>query len=160
MCIRDSIKHLIAQKRYFVLHAPRQTGKTTCLLALMDHLNQQSDYHVLYANIEAAQAYREHISEVMRTVCYTIANRAVTYLDEARLLPYLDTIIQRSTGSVFTELLEYWTKISNKPTVLLLDEVDALVGDSLISLLRQIRAGYAQRPDTFPISIILCGCLL
>jgi predicted AAA+ superfamily ATPase len=26
---------LIAQKKYFVLHAPRQTGKTSFLLALM-----------------------------------------------------------------------------------------------------------------------------
>ena len=41
--------------------------------------------------------------------------------------------------------------------VLLLDEVDALVGDTLISLLRQIRAGYAQRPNAFPQSIVLCG---
>ena len=47
------IKRLIAQQRYFVLHAPRQTGKITCVLALTDHLNRQGDYRVLYANIEA-----------------------------------------------------------------------------------------------------------
>jgi len=41
--------------------------------------------------------------------------------------------------------------------VLFLDEVDALVGDTLISLLRQIRAGYAQRPQAFPQSLVLCG---
>ncbi|MDR0702207.1 MAG: hypothetical protein LBF61_07350 [Azoarcus sp.] len=41
--------------------------------------------------------------------------------------------------------------------MLFLDEVDALVGDTLISLLRQIRAGYAQRPKDFPQSIVLCG---
>jgi hypothetical protein len=41
--------------------------------------------------------------------------------------------------------------------VLLLDEVDALVGNTLISLLRQIRAGYNQRPAAFPQSVILCG---
>jgi hypothetical protein len=35
--------------------------------------------------------------------------------------------------------------------------VDALVGDTLISLLRQIRSGYAQRPEAFPQSIVLCG---
>jgi hypothetical protein len=40
---------------------------------------------------------------------------------------------------------------------LFLDEVDALIGDTLISLLRQIRAGYAQRPEAFPQSIVLCG---
>jgi hypothetical protein len=39
----------------------------------------------------------------------------------------------------------------------MLDEVDALVGDTLISLLRQIRAGYAQRPEAFPQTVILCG---
>ena len=41
--------------------------------------------------------------------------------------------------------------------VLFIDEIDALVGDSLVSVLRQIRAGYDQRPDYFPISIVLCG---
>jgi len=35
--------------------------------------------------------------------------------------------------------------------------VDALVGDTLISVLRQIRAGYAQRPAAFPQTVILCG---
>lgn len=35
------IEALIADERYFVLHAPRQTGKTTSLLALMEYLNQQ-----------------------------------------------------------------------------------------------------------------------
>ena len=41
--------------------------------------------------------------------------------------------------------------------MLLLDEVDALVGDTLISLLRQLRAGYTQRQTAFPQTIILCG---
>ena len=34
----DEILMLIRQKRYFVLHAPRQTGKTSCMLALRDYL--------------------------------------------------------------------------------------------------------------------------
>jgi hypothetical protein len=32
------IKMLLAQKKYFVMHAPRQTGKTTFMLALVDCL--------------------------------------------------------------------------------------------------------------------------
>ena len=52
----DEILTLIDQKKYFLLHAPRQTGKTTCLLALMDHLNREGRYRALYVNIEAAQA--------------------------------------------------------------------------------------------------------
>jgi hypothetical protein len=54
-------------------------------------------------------------------------------------------------------LLGHWAQAAGKPTVLFLDEVDALVGDTLISLLRQIRAGYADRPDAFPQSVVLCG---
>lgn len=38
-----------------------------------------------------------------------------------------------------------------------LDEIDALVGDPLISVLRQLRTGYAKRPQHFPHSVILCG---
>jgi len=44
-----------------------------------------------------------------------------------------------------------------KPLVLFIDEIDALVGDSLVSVLRQIRSGYVNRPSAFPQSIILCG---
>ena len=46
----DEILSLIRQQRYFVLHAPRQTGKTSCLLALRDYLNERGDYIAVYAN--------------------------------------------------------------------------------------------------------------
>ena len=45
----DGIRQLIREKRYFVLHAPRQTGKTSCLLALMKKLNEEGNYTALYA---------------------------------------------------------------------------------------------------------------
>ena len=57
----DSIESLVEEKRYFVLHAPRQTGKTTCLLALMRHFNARDQYRALYVNIEAAQAARGNV---------------------------------------------------------------------------------------------------
>ena len=41
--------------------------------------------------------------------------------------------------------------------VLLVDEIDTLIGDTLISVLRQLRAGYDQRPAGFPQSVVLCG---
>jgi hypothetical protein len=39
----------------------------------------------------------------------------------------------------------------------MLDEVDALIGDTLIAVLRQLRAGYDKRPGYFPSTIVLCG---
>jgi len=53
--------------------------------------------------------------------------------------------------------LTQWCQNATQPLVLLLDEVDALIGDTLISLLRQLRTGYTQRPAAFPQTIILCG---
>lgn len=43
------------------------------------------------------------------------------------------------------------------PLVLFFDEVDALHGQSLISVLRQLRAGFNERPAEFPASVVLCG---
>ncbi len=59
--------------------------------------------------------------------------------------------------SVLNELLTLWAEANPKPLVLLIDEIDTLIGDSLISVLRQLRAGYDERPDGFPQSVILCG---
>ncbi|MEM7589563.1 MAG: hypothetical protein AAF320_05355 [Myxococcota bacterium] len=38
-----------------------------------------------------------------------------------------------------------WCEHNSKPIVLLIDEIDALVGDTLISVLRQLRSSYCDR---------------
>jgi AAA-like domain len=152
------IEMLIADERYFILHAPRQTGKTTALLALMHYLNAQGKYRVLYANIENAQAMRGDVDRGVAVIASVIAQAAELYLNEQRLISWLAQQGERiSSGNKLSSLLAYWAKITDKPVILLLDEVDALVGDTLISLLRQIRTGYTQRPDAFPQAMILCG---
>ena len=55
------------------------------------------------------------------------------------------------------EALTRWSEADAKPLVLLVDEIDALVGDTLLSVLRQLRAGYVRRPAGFPQSVVLCG---
>jgi len=52
----EEVRKMIDGQRYFVLHAPRQTGKTSTLLAMMRVLNEESRYACAYSNIEAAQA--------------------------------------------------------------------------------------------------------
>ena len=155
--LRD-ILNLIANEKYFLLHAPRQTGKTTCLLALMAYLNQEGKYRALYANIEGAQAARENVNQGITTVVQDIALWAHDYLGDNAVMEMAGEILSSTTPtSALGAFLSRWCKASIKPTVLLLDEVDALVGDTLISLLRQLRANYTKRPDLFPQSIILCG---
>jgi hypothetical protein len=160
----DHISSLIADKRYFVLHAPRQTGKTTCLLALMHHLNALRTYRALYVNIEAAQAARGDVEAGMAAICSSFVRSAALYLQDTHITNWhLQTGQHLPANDRLTTLLAHWTQHDPqhpdqpRPTVLMLDEVDALVGDTLISLLRQIRAGYAQRPEAFPQTIVLCG---
>ncbi|MEM7277783.1 MAG: ATP-binding protein, partial [Pseudomonadota bacterium] len=51
-----------------------------------------------------------------------------------------------------------WCQQNPKPLVLLIDEIDALVGNTLIAVLRQLRAGYCVRDlAPFPQSVVLCG---
>ena len=154
----EEIQRLIAQKRYFLLHAPRQTGKTSVLLEMMEALNAQGRYHALYVNIEAAQTVRNDADKGMRIVCEAIAASARVYKVEPRLRAVVRALLaEDEPQGVLTQFLAQWAELSEKPIVLFLDEVDALVGDTLISLLRQIRAGYAQRPQAFPQSLVLCG---
>lgn len=56
------LRQLIDRRRYFVLHAPRQTGKTSALLALQDLLNAEGRYRCVYVNVEAGQAMRENVT--------------------------------------------------------------------------------------------------
>ncbi|HPE74094.1 MAG TPA: ATP-binding protein [Candidatus Competibacter sp.] len=149
---------LVEQEKYFVLHAPRQTGKTSCLLALMDYLNQQGKYHCVYVNAEIAQIAPEDVRRNIRTLMDEIVANARDYLRDG----YPESIaaeLLRHYGEerVLGELLSRWAAHSPQPLVLLIDEIDALKGDTLISILRQLRTGHAKRPRQFPQSVMLCG---
>jgi len=153
----DEIDLLIQQKRYFVLHAPRQTGKTSALLALRDRLNREGRHRCCYVNIEAAQAQRENIPAAMRVIFDQLAD-AASWVGDEYLNDHKSAIRERySDEQLFTGALVQWTQHLDRPLVLLIDEIDSLIGDSLISVLRQLRAGYPQRPTQFPAAVILCG---
>lgn len=80
------IKDLIAKRRYFMLHAPRQTGKTTSLLALMHHLSTSGEYRACYANIEAADLAGNRVAKRLRAVFTAITSAALTITALAGLL--------------------------------------------------------------------------
>jgi hypothetical protein len=154
----DEVLLLIAQKKYFVLHAPRQTGKTSALLALMQHLNADGSYRCVYMNVEAGQAAREDVAAAMQALRGELATWSRTVLDDTFVDDIWDEAFQKyGPYGVFGEVLSRWAASQPTPLVLLIDEIDTLVGDTLIAVLRQLRAGYARRPQHFPQSVILCG---
>ena len=153
----SSIVQLIHSQKYFVLHAPRQTGKTSGLLALVDYLNKEGRYKAFYINVEAAQAARENIRMGMESILYEIGNRLNYFLNDSYIRDNYENLKKSSETSILANTLSTICQKSKKPVVLFIDEVDALIGDTLISLLRQIRSGYDSRPTKFPQSIVLCG---
>ncbi len=153
----DDIKSLIRQQRYFVLYAPRQTGKTSCMLALCDYLNEEGDYIAVYANVEGGQASRNDVQSVVKSTVDTLAEQFRAITKSNMPLQIRDEVQQIGKDAMLSTFLGRLSESLPKPLVLVIDEIDALVGDSLVSVLRQIRSGYAYRPAAFPQSIILCG---
>ena len=152
------LRRLIAQKRYFVLHAPRQTGKTSALLALQDLLNREGEHQCVYVNVEGAQAAREDVARAGRAVLDALAYRARRTLgDDWPERAWPGVLAKQAPDNAVLRALAEWAEAASKPLVLLIDEIDALVGDSLLSVLRQLRAGYDMRPDGFPQTVVLCG---
>ncbi|MBF0468976.1 MAG: ATP-binding protein [Desulfamplus sp.] len=154
----EEIEILIEDEKYFVLHAPRQTGKTSCLLSLMNHINNGDSYRALYVNVEPAQAAREDVEQGIRAILGEMASQARLYLNDDFMERHWDSVLKkRGPAMALNEMLTLWSQNSRHPVILLIDEIDSLVGDTLISVLRQIRAGYIKRPELFPRSIVLCG---
>ncbi|MEM7538988.1 MAG: AAA-like domain-containing protein, partial [Chloroflexota bacterium] len=154
----DEVLGLINSRKYFILHAPRQVGKTTFMMTLMDYLNQQGKYQALYVNIENAQTAREDIYKGIQAILSSISREELLNLPDTFVQDNWQSILeQHGENSALQMLLTLWAAANPKPIVLMLDEIDSLIGDTLISVLRQLRAGYGSRPRGFPHSIILCG---
>lgn len=153
----DRVESLIGQKKFFVLHAPRQTGKTTCLLALRDHLNRGSTFFCVYANLEVGQGAREDLEKGLSLVIREIAGRASSHGDTHAERIRIGMEAEASSVLSLTDFLYRWCPELSRPLVLLLDEIDSLMGDTLVTVLRHLRAGYDRRPGAFPQSVVLCG---
>ena len=153
----DEVLRLVRDEQYFVLHAPRQTGKTSALLALAEVLNGRG-YRCVYVTVETARTARDDVQRAMRTVLVRLASQARATLDDGFLDDIWPDVLARvGADEALGEALSRWAQASARPLVLLIDEIDTLVGDSLLSVLQQLRAGYPGRPERFPHSVVLSG---
>ena len=154
----EAILDLIKMQKYFVLHAPRQTGKTSCLLELRDYLNAEGKYFAVYANIEAAQANMYDVQNGIQTVVSVIQGELLKLKVEKSITDEVYKLIfDAPHGQCLSRALTYISEHIPKPVIFFIDEIDALIGDTLISVLRQLRSGYLDRPVHFPSTIVLCG---
>jgi hypothetical protein len=145
---------LVDRMGYFVVHAPRQTGKTTTLRALAAELTAAGVHAALHFSCELAEAAGDDFGTAQRGILGRIRRRADRSLPaELRPPPWPEAAEADLLGAA----LSAWARACPRPLALFFDEIDALRGASLISVLRQLRDGYADRPEDFPASVVLCG---
>ncbi|HSC25476.1 MAG TPA: AAA-like domain-containing protein [Candidatus Babeliales bacterium] len=151
-------RHLIEQEKYFILHAPRQSGKTTAIQMFVNELNVEGTYKVLYINVEPAQIARDNVEKGMRIILEELREWATILLKSGDpLFEFVQEELKDVSGSSLKKVLQAWCIASDKPILVFIDEIDSLIGDTLISVLRQLRAGYPNRPIAFPQSVCLLG---
>lgn len=148
------VMHLIDQQSYFVLHAPRQTGKTTTMLTLAQELTTSGRYSAVLVSVEGGSAFNDDpILAEGAILSSWRSSIAVRLPREQQPSPWPEA----EPGSRIRVALQDWARGSRRPLVVFVDEIDSLQDVTLISVLRQLRDGYTDRPYAFPWSLALIG---
>jgi hypothetical protein len=140
---------------YSVLHAPRQSGKTTSLRALARAVTAEGRFAALLFSCETGEPAGDDYRNAQLGVLADLRERAAIELPVALRPP--DPWPDAPATSLLRTALAAWARMCPRPLVLFFDEIDALRGESLRSVLRQLRGGFADRPKVFPWSVALCG---
>ncbi len=148
------VPRLVAHKGYFVIHAPRQTGKTTAMAALAQELTGSGRYVAVMLSVEVGSAFNDDPGAAELAILSAWRSSADIRLP-ADLQP--PPWPEAPPGQRIGLALKTWAKAAPRPLVLFLDEIDSLQDQTLISMLRQLRDGYFNRPQGFPWSLALIG---
>ncbi|MEO3787461.1 AAA family ATPase [Actinocorallia sp. B10E7] len=148
-------REYIEEGAYFVLHAPRQSGKTTVLETLARTLNAEGEYVAVSFSCETVKRAKT-VADAEAQLLGTIAEAAenMELAPEFRPpAPWPDAV----PGNQLRRALRDWAVRCPLPLVLFFDEIDTLTGDNLVSVLSQLRDGHRLGPRKFVHSVVLCG---
>jgi CBS domain-containing protein len=148
------VERLVNQESYFVIHAPRQIGKTTAITGLAQQLTASGKYTAIVLSAEVGAPFSQDIAGAEEAILSSWRGDISDRLP-SELQPPVWT--SDAPGQQIKSALRAWSKSSPRPLVVLIDEIDSLQDIALISILRQLRDGYQNRPDAFPQSIGLIG---
>jgi type II secretory pathway predicted ATPase ExeA len=145
---------LIDQKAYFVVHGPRQSGKTTAMMELARQLTAAGRYAAALVSMEVGAAFNDDPGAAELAILEDW-RAAIDWQLPVELRP--PAWPEAEAGGRLGAALTAWCTTVQRPVVLFVDEIDALQNVTLISVLRQLRAGFPRRPQAFPWSLALIG---
>jgi hypothetical protein len=152
--IGGELMNIIDSKHYFVIHASRQSGKTTLLKRLARDINAAGDYYALYCTIEVAQGFNDPKSGIPSV----ISRMASAFEDSGMPDGFAAGADYGDVANVLRKSLISYCRTLSKPLVIFFDEADCLSNGTLITFLRQLRDGYVNRADApFVHSVALVG---
>jgi hypothetical protein len=156
----EAIRKLVDSGAYFTMNRARQYGKTTTLRALCNYL--QNDYYVIFMDFQLlSQANFENEASFVRAFSKILLRTVRTWelpQEITHELTLLTSDNSTDLGTLFFALSD-WCGISDKPIVLIVDEVDSATNNQVfLDFLAQLRGYYLDR-DYRPIfqSVILAG---
>ena len=148
------LTQLIAQRNYFVIHAPRQTGKTTAMLTLAQELTASGQYAAVMVSVEVGSAFPDQ-PDIAEDAILSAWRDGIDFWLPPELQPL--SWPEVSHGQRIGSFLKAWAQSSPRPLVVFIDEIDSLQNQTLITMLRQLRDGFPRRPQGFPHSLALIG---
>ena len=149
-----AVTRLIEQQGYFVIHAPRQVGKTTAMLALAKQLTASGQYAAVMVSAEVGAAFPHDPGAAEAAILDAWKDDATFWLPpELHPSDWPKSEPGRRIGAA----LSAWAQQSPLPLVIFIDEIDSLQAETLLSVLRQLRNGYPKRPQRFPYALALIG---
>jgi hypothetical protein len=145
----------VQREQYFVLHAPRQTGKTTAMRALAKALRAQG-IAGCWATLERCQGIED--LERAEPLWIQALHQWSRDLPAGWRAPDPAPFAAEAVGGRLGAYLRAWAGALEVPLVLLLDEADVVTGPAVVSLLRQLRDGFMDRGvGKFPTCVALIG---
>ncbi|MCC8168224.1 MAG: ATP-binding protein [Clostridiales bacterium] len=154
------IKEMIDNGDYFTINRGRQYGKTTTLRLLPSYLGD--DYEVIFLDFqrldsvayESAASFTEAFSGLILNYVRNLPEDVVVRVQGRRSR----NGEMKSLQALF-DALAYWCAESEKPIVLLIDEVDTATNNQIfLDFLAQLRAAYLDSDITPAFqSVILAG---
>jgi len=153
--LMNSVNQLIENEQYFLIHAPRQSGKTTLLHSITKQINSEGRYIAVTFSMENAGTRQMPLKEAMFLTIKSLSALAESFLPADELPPSVASY-KKDAGLLF-DYLKDWSQQQTKPIVLFIDEIDSIFDDKMVATLRQLRNGFQLRPSAFPASVALVG---